>query len=282
MRPLTPLASPPSGLARACLTSALALSLLSGCSFLQRFEASNAPGNPIDDVIAVSVSVGWAANVALAAHAGQDLDCTSIADHCAGIGCLEEVTIEIDDACPLPLLNGGSGSISVWGTWLDEDQGLLHFDFSDARADGRQLIRDTLLGTLATQHDKGVTLLWAWQGVSLDEDEIATDQHLWAVEVERVGEGADPWTDSIRVDGISQLTAVGLGDEHSGQVVQVAVEEAIFAPECGLNPISGGAVWHEVGSEAVALQLVSFHDRCDGLADTGGLYWGGLELELVR
>ena len=282
MRPTSPSPFPSTFRAHAWLVAALLPSLLSGCSVLERFEASNAPPNPVDDVVGVSVPMGWAANLALAAHAGQALECTSISDHCADAGCLEEVTIEVGDACPLPLLDGGDGTVSVWGTWMDEDQALLHFDFSDARADGRPLIRDLLFGTLATQHADGVTLLWAWQGVSLDDAEIGTDQSLWGVEVERAGDEADPWNDAVRVNGVSQLTGVDLGDEFSSQVVQVALEEALFVPDCGLNPVSGEGVWQEVGTEAVAIQLLRFHERCDGLADTGGLYWGGLELELVR
>ena len=264
------------------LVAVLLLALLSGCGVLEFFEASNAPPNPVDDIVGLSVPMGWAANLALAAHAGQALECTSILDHCAEKGCLEEVIIEINDACPLPILDGGEGTISVWGTWLDDDRALLHFDFSDARADGRPLIRDLLFGALATQHTDGVTLLWAWQGVSLDEAEVGTEQSLWGVEVEREGEEADPWTDAIRVNGISQITGVDLGDDFSGQLVQVALEEALFVPECGLNPISGEGAWHQLGTEAVALQVLSFHERCDGLADTGGLYWGEIELQLVR
>ena len=267
---------------RVHLVALVVLLLLSGCSFIERFDASNAPPNPVDDIVGASVPMAWAANLALAAHAGQELDCVSIEDQCGEVGCLEEVTIDVGDECPLPLLDGGEGTIHVWGTWVDEDEALLHFDFRSVLADGRPLIRDLMFGVLATQHTRGVTLLWAWQGISLAEAEVGTDQSLWSVEVERVEDQADPWSDEIRIDGLSQLSGIDVGEELSGQVVQVALEGALFTPECGLNPLSGGAVWQEVGTEAVAMQVLSFHERCDGLADTGGLYWGELELEFVR
>ena len=264
------------------LVGLLFLAFLSGCGFLERFDASNAPPNPVDDIVGLSVPMGWAANLALAAHAGQELECASISDHCGEAGCLEEVTLEVSDECPLPILDGGEGTVAVWGTWLDEDRALLHFDFSDARADGQALIRDRVVGALATQHSRGVTVLWAWQGFSLDAAEVGSDQNLWAVEVERDGEDADPWNDTFRIDGLSQVTGLDLGDDFSRKVIQVALEGARFVPDCGLNPVSGNAVWHQVGQEAVALQVLSFHERCDGLAETGGVYWGELELQLVR
>jgi hypothetical protein len=272
----------PSSFVRDPLAAALLLSLLSGCSVLEHFDAANSPSNPVDDVIGVSVPLGWAANLALAVHAGQPLGCTSIADHCEGFGCLEEVTIEIDALCPLPLLDGGEGSISVWGTWLDDDQALLHFDFSEASAAGRPLIRDHLFATLATQSDDAVTVLWAWQGVTLDADGVGADQNLWAVEVARAGDGADPLADTVTVDGLSQVAGIFLDDGDDVGIVQVSVGAAVFSPECGLNPTSGEAAWQEVGTGALALQLLQFHSDCDGLADTGGILWGGLELELVR
>ncbi len=261
---------------------ALVICGLHGCSFLERFDAANSPANPVDDIVGVSVPLGWAANLALAAHSGQDLDCTSIVDHCEGFACLERVLIEIGDACPLPLLEGGEGSISVWGTWLDDDLALLNFDFSDARAGGRSLIRDRLLGAVASQSEHWVDLQWAWQGVDVDDLGLETEQSLWSVSVERVAQGAEPQSDILHLSGLSQLADVQLGPDRELGAAQVSLAAAVFSPECGLNPISGEAAWHQFGTDEIGLQVVSFHSECDGLADTAGLYWGGLELELVR
>ncbi len=241
-------------------------------------SASHAPENPVDDVLGVALPLGWAANLAMAAFEGQAIDCVELVEACAGDACLEDIQVRIDASCPLPLLDGAQGSIGVDGVVLEPGLAFLSFDFREVDVGGQQILRDRVWGTLVDFDSEGVEVSWASEWLDWEDDGIGIDQNAWTAQVERVGEDANPLEDPIVCSGASQLAWAGIG----GEVVQVALGDATFVPDCGWNPVSGSASWSEAGTLSLGLQQLSFHPACDGSASTIGLYWGDLELSLVR
>ena len=257
--------------------------LLGGCGLWSN-DGNNdrpPPDHPVDDVLGVSLPLGWAANLAVTAVQGNAPTCVELAEGCRGAHCLTNLRIHIDETCPLPLLDGAEGSIEVTGLRLLEGSALLRFDFRDVRIGSQQLMADQMRSYVFYEED-GVQAVWAWSWIGLSNEEISVNGNGWVVDVEREDGLADPAAAEIVVNGFENFAAIRSRDAGETELYDVDIIDAVFVPECGRNPVDGSATWGEIGTRSLALDLLDFHPTCDGQADAIGLHWGDLALELVR
>ena len=224
------------------------------------------------DVEAVEVAIGsvgpsaHAGAVAMAAMAGDVTRCARVIEHCDGhYPCHGAVEVELGPECPLPLGEGGTGIISVEGTWHSAHEATLAASFTDVEIFGRALVvvqASDVVVHWSPEHDDtwvsfsdAIVEVGCWRGVSISSSD-------WEVLIDHMGSPEDPSDDVYVIDGNSAVV-------RTTSVRDLSLDRVVLDPSCRLNPIAGTGQLVDVGILSVSVVDIAFHDTCDGEVEIG-------------
>lgn len=214
---------------------------------------------PVEEILGTAVPLAYAATLAMAAMAGNDMPCVAVTMSCATPPCSGSVTVTLDDNCVLPLGSVGNGTIIVSGNWTSDSEAVLTAVYQGVTIGGEDLfVRQGAFAALA--EGDTITMTYADQDVQVTSSTDASiAQSAWTVSVATAGTLADTDDDVMVITGAREYVSTsGIGD-----VVLTGVE---MHASCPANPTDGTAMVYEVGTSSPATVL-SFHSTCDGEAD---------------
>lgn len=244
----------------------LSLVLVNGCRDRDGPLDGTGPGittctldiSPVEDILGTAVPLAYAASLAMAAMAGNDIPCVSVTTSCDNPPCQGEVTVALNDSCVLPLGSVGNGYILVTGTWNDTDDANLTAVFQGATIDGQDLM--VRQGAFAAVMSGGVlTMTYADQDVEVTGVNAASiSQGAWTAEVDNQGTVLDVSDDVMTIYGAREYVGT------SG-IATVTLTDVVWSPSCFANPTSGEALVLAVGEGSPS--ELGFHSACDGEVD---------------
>jgi hypothetical protein len=247
-------------------TSALLATLvLTGCQGLDLA--------PVTGVLDASVALGLASSVAMTSIAGEGPDCATFTPACSSAPCVARVEVAVNDACPLALGAGASGTIILDGDWADVDTATFVPDLGslDLGVDPEGRVTLGLGIVVVSRSDDEVSVVFSEQGVDADSTDggssAGLDQQAYTVEVSLAGTPADPTDDVLDISGGNQELAASGGDDDAAAVSQLAIAGVRTDPGCRSNPVDGTATMNEVGDGELSQTTLQFHEDCDGEVD---------------
>jgi hypothetical protein len=228
----------------------ISVAFLSGCSSLL------APPDvkPVERALAVAVPVAYVATLANAAFAGQPAKCTSVLGPIANI--------EVSDACPLPMVDGAQGNITV--TSIGSSAAAIYAAvFTSVDIGARTLQVKSVDAITAVTRDTMLEFTYFNQDVKLtNPDGAEVMQSSWILMVDPRGTPGDPSDDAVTIDGARQVV-------DNGHTTQTALTN-VKMDGCRQNPVAGqGTIETADGGNALGstgVTTVSFHPACDGRA----------------
>jgi hypothetical protein len=220
---------------------------------------------PVSDVLRASAQLALAGSAAMTSIAGEGPPCVTMEPACTAAPCAARVEVEISEVCPLAL-GSGDGVVILDGSWADANTGTFTPDLTEAIAAADGSVSLGIGAIVLTRDDDKVTVTFATQGASVDEDggdaepEAGVDLDAYVVDVTLGGTPSDPKDDALDISGGGQSV-------DGADITQVAVVGTRTDPGCRTNPVEGTATFGEVGEEGVANTTLSFHEDCDGAAE---------------
>ncbi len=214
---------------------------------------------PVEEILGTAVPLAYAATVAMAAMAGNDMPCVAVTMSCASPPCSGSVTVTLDDDCVLPLGSVGNGTIIVSGNWTSDSEAVLTAVYQGVTIGGQDLfVRQGAFA--ATAEGDTITMTYADQDVEvMSSTDASIDQSAYTIQVATNGTLANTTDDVMVINGAREYVATsGIGD--------VALTDVEMSGSCSANPTDGAAMIYEVGTSSPATVL-SFHSTCDGEAD---------------
>ncbi len=226
---------------------------------------------PIEQGLGVSVPIGHAAALAVAAFDGDPSPCAQL--NAGGV-----VNLTVDQDCPIPLLPMARGMITVTGAMTSPTSGLFAAVFTEIDVDGRPLMLERINAFLVTRFsmdrmdpsDEDDNLKVIFYDLDLElpsRERFEFAQSMWLVDVDRGSTPGVPGDDTMVISGLRQ----GAGKSGAQQAFadQTLLAGAFIDSECQRNPRRGFGLIESGNSGSFAdngITIVAFTPECDGNA----------------
>jgi hypothetical protein len=206
-------------------------------------------------------AVGRVASLGLLAGSGVDAGCGTPAPACDAFPCEVAVTLVLGEACPIPLLGVGEGSILVDVRWAGPDEATVDYDATGVSVLGEPFLTVVAANLHAARDGDEIRVDFAASDTELFEESIVgVDSTSWEVAIALGGTPADPSDDVFTVEGAQE--AIETTDIRTFDATDVVIE-----PGCPRNPVAGTGRIVDTGGVGLGSWDVSFHPACDGTAD---------------
>ncbi len=236
---------------------------ITGCDF--GFKPPLPDIRDVEVALGAGMAIGQTSSIAMnSVSAPSPAACVTVNNACtSSYPCNGSVTVNLGAECPLPLGEAVAGTVTVSGTWSSADQATAQVTFVDATAGGQSVVV-TSATSLSVKRSAGkVSVTYVGQNVSTKGQATLAAQSSWSIAVENAGTANDPRDD--------KLTLTGTQQQAGGSTTnQVTVTNAVMAPTCRANPVSGSATIQKVTNTSVQQSFLTFHSACDGMVDVGG------------
>jgi len=215
---------------------------------------------PIEEALGTAVPIGYAASIAIAALSGHNPPCVTFETPCSDPPCDGGITIDVGEACPLPLLVNARGSAVVTGTWANEDTLFLAAVFGDVSVGERKLVVDRADAFVASREGESWTIAYADEDIAVNSSrEVELQQSGWTLELDPGATPDDPFDDVITVSGAMQAV-------ENLRVTQTGLAMVRIEATCVHNPLNGLGTFEILAADVSDIELTTmyFEDHCDG------------------
>jgi hypothetical protein len=211
-----------------------------------------------------AVSVAHITSLGLAAAEGLDSGCGDPVTVCGTFPCEQEVTLELDEDCPVPLLGPGDGTITVTVAFSAADTARVDYAAQGVSIGGSPLVAVSAADLEAFRSDEGILYIdYSSSEVDVFDQSIAGIQAAdWEVRVDTAGTPEDASDDSLTLSGRQE-------DIETTNINTFRAESVVVERSCDRNPIAGSGDLSDTGLLSLGSWDVAFHAECDGRADLG-------------
>lgn len=251
-------------------------------------------GEPIKATVRTTVSLAFAASVAMEAVKGTPLPNVLVTNTCSSYPCLSVVTIQVDSQT-MPFQFASYGEIVVAGYWKSESKAIITVVFVDMFA-GSSLFSVNDVSTIpVSTSPSGLKIVYVSIDINIetgpvypedltpveidaaflklditpsDDPEANVGIDAWIVEAEHAGTPDDFSDDSYTILGGGEYIDASPG---SNSILQLGMVGMLLEPACTSNPVAGMAVMQEVDVSSTTLPVLgqavlNFGPECDGTA----------------
>ena len=270
----------------------------------------------VADALKISLPIGYAAQIAMAAVNGDSLDSDiTILSNIIDSSGPALVTIPVTVERPLPV-GSKTGTIIIAGYWLSMDAAvmsmvLVNFDISTTTTELKNIkafpvfrepegitavyvnqwiniVESSLDTNSIKKSEANKKLAWVDSVPEIDST-ISTEQDVWMITVNENNTPGDPTDDEYNLKGTGQYAGI----DTSAYIVQLVMFGTSMKMSCHKNPVTdnifeGFALLNtfrvEVGKEPstfprIGKAVFTYHEQCDGTIDMSaatGCYIGNI------